>query len=1023
MSKSTKLRIFRTAVLSIVVLNFSFRFNAAGTPLQLVSSPDAALGAPAAAGGDSYVSVISPDGRFVLFSSTARNLLTVGTNAAIPAVIPTPLNVFLRDRTNGSTVLISINANGTGGGNADSLPMGVSTNGRYALFESSASNLVAGDTNNTKDVFVRDVISGVTTLASTSANGGFPNSASYSSAMTPDGRYVAFASAADNIVSGDTNTIADVFLRDLTTNLTTLVSVGALNRAGLSAEVSSDAPLLSADGRYVAFRSTAANLVPGIGTLGNIYLRDMISGTTVCASADALSVLQSASTATNAISFSHALSADGRYIAFEATPYSLASPSPNVILRYDVQSTQTDVIETNAAPAPGGMYQDAQNLAMTPDGRFVAYVANMFDVTGTTSAIRLWDAQTSSNVLMSADNTNGVLAGALSDSPAIDESGRFVAFLSSATDLVTNDLQGDFHLYLHDLQSGTTTLLDVNTNGMGSLLDPDITLALSADGRFASFDSPDGSLLPLYRNHAYDVFVRDLLSASTEFISTADPNLPCLTTAGRSSITMSSVSSDARWIVFASEADDLTGNDTNGMSDIYVRDLLSGTNWLISLNTNGVAGDGISTDPAISADGRFAAFTSLADDLVSGSTNKSQVFVSALPQGAPDLVSVNVAGTGPGNGDSFSPVLSSNGQFVLFHSRASNLAPGIGLGTENLFWRDLQNNSTFALSTNGVGSASMTPDGHLVAFVTGSILNNQTTLYLWDSQSASIVYSQVNARFGSASISPNGQRVAYETNAGALKQLVVLDRTLNTNWAIASYPPSTHSVMRFSADGRFLSYVGSPTPSSVTTQIYLYDFQTQSNILASQSYDGSGPANGNSDSADLSSDGRFVAYRSASDNLVPGDTNGLPDIFLYDQLSGTTTLLTASRSDAVSGDNRSLPPVFSGDGRTVVFVSWASNLIPGDFNNVSDVFALNLYGGGQITPFAVTVSPVDVAASESWLNWPAVAGKSYRVQFKASLKDPTWQNVDGPISILDGRAGFRIGSALTGSGFYRVLAY
>ena len=321
----------------------------------------------------------------------------------------------------------------------------------------------------------------------------------------------------------------------------------------------------------------------------------------------------------------------------------------------------------------------------------------------------------------------------------------------------------------------------------------------------------------------------------------------------------------------------------------------------------------------------------------------------------------------------------------------------------------------------------MTPDGHLVVFVTGSTLNKQAPLsdrlYIWDAQSASIVNSQSTAVFGSASISPNGQRVAYETNNGAGKQLLVLDRTLNTNWTIASYPPSTHSLMRFSADGRFLSYVGSTAPSPVTTQIYLYDFQTQSNILLSQSYDGSGAANGSSDSADISSDGRFVAYRSAADNLVPGDTNGLPDIFLYDQLSGTTTLLTASRSDAVSGDNRSLPPVFSGDGRTVVFVSWASDLIPGDFNNLSDVFALNLYEGGQLTPFAVTVLPVDVAASGSWLSWPAVAGKSYRVQFKASLEDPTWQNVDGPISVIDGRAGFRIGSATSGSGFYRVLAY
>src|SRR6185437_9671954 len=107
-------------------------------------------------GGDSYLPVVSHDGRYVLFGSTADNLVSSGTNRPSPALLPAPLNVYLRDRAQGATVLVSVNSDGTGGGNGDSLPVGISTNGRYALFESRASNLVPGDTNNVADVFLRD---------------------------------------------------------------------------------------------------------------------------------------------------------------------------------------------------------------------------------------------------------------------------------------------------------------------------------------------------------------------------------------------------------------------------------------------------------------------------------------------------------------------------------------------------------------------------------------------------------------------------------------------------------------------------------------------------------------------------------------------------------------------------------------------------------------------------------------------------------------------------------------------------
>ena len=148
--------------------------------------------------------IISPDGRYVLFASLANNLVPLATTSPLPVLFPLKLNVFLRDRTNQTTTLVSGNLAGTGGGNGDSLPTGLSSNGQYVLFESSAGDLVAGDTNNAADVFLRDLNAGTNLLVSVNTNGRTGNGASRGSVMTPDGRYVAFVSEASDLVAGDT---------------------------------------------------------------------------------------------------------------------------------------------------------------------------------------------------------------------------------------------------------------------------------------------------------------------------------------------------------------------------------------------------------------------------------------------------------------------------------------------------------------------------------------------------------------------------------------------------------------------------------------------------------------------------------------------------------------------------------------------------------------------------------------------------------------------------------------------------
>src|ERR1017187_1445107 len=152
---------------------------------QLVSTIGSSFPSKVGGSGDSGLAIISPSGRYVLFASMANNLtLTNNFNLAQPF----RFNVFLRDNLNQTTSLVSVNQNGVGG-NGDSFPTGISTNGQFALFESSASDLVTNDTNTASDIFVRDMVNGITTPVSVSTNGGSAIGSSRGSVLTPDGRY------------------------------------------------------------------------------------------------------------------------------------------------------------------------------------------------------------------------------------------------------------------------------------------------------------------------------------------------------------------------------------------------------------------------------------------------------------------------------------------------------------------------------------------------------------------------------------------------------------------------------------------------------------------------------------------------------------------------------------------------------------------------------------------------------------------------------------------------------------------
>ena len=201
--------------------------------------------------GDSRYPAISADGRYVAFESYASNLAGGDTNGKG--------DIFVHDRQTGETTRVSVTSNGEQG-NSTSYEASISADGRYVVFESSANNLVSGDTNGTTDVFVHDRQTGETTRVSVASDGGQGNGGSYSPSISADGYHAAFYSVASNLVGGDTNDMVDVFVHDRQTGEITRVSVASNGSEG---DGSSYRPSISAAGRYVAFESEASNLVSG----------------------------------------------------------------------------------------------------------------------------------------------------------------------------------------------------------------------------------------------------------------------------------------------------------------------------------------------------------------------------------------------------------------------------------------------------------------------------------------------------------------------------------------------------------------------------------------------------------------------------------------------------------------------------------------------------------------------------------------------------------------------------------------
>jgi len=327
--------------------------------------------------------------------------------------------------------------------------------------------------------------------------------------------------------------------------------------------------------------------------------------------------------------------------------------------------------------------------------------------------------------------------------PVLSANGRFVAFASNASDLVANDANGTGGAFVRDLKTGMTTrLLSVNSAGTDYEYSESFNPVLSANGRFVAFGSDNFTVFHDEEDDGapfqQDLFVSNLKTGITKLLSVNSAG----TATGNGSSFTPVLSANGRFTAFVSNANDLTENDANDTYDVFMRDLKTRTTKLLSVNSAGTAaGNGFSSTPALSADGRFVAFISYASDLVANDTNgKSDVFVRDFKTGTTKLVSINSTETDSGNDNSVYPALSisADGRFVAFHSDASDLVENDTNDTSDVFVRDLKAGTTKLLSVNGAGMA--TGNGQSI----NAVLSANGRFAAFDSYASDLVTNDTN---------------------------------------------------------------------------------------------------------------------------------------------------------------------------------------------------------------------------------------------------------------------------------------
>jgi len=883
----------------------------------------------------------------------------------------------------------------------------MSADGRFVTFASTSPNLVPGqsDGNNGADIFLWDRTTGETrlvshrsgsaTVASNGAAADYP-----APRISADGRWIAFCSSGTNLMAGEQTTrYTNVYLHDRLTDTTTLVSRSiASPLLGGNYDSCLENLALSSDGRYLTFNSEARDLVaPADPTWSHqVYLYDRETAQLTLVSHAAGNGAQRA----NDNSRTSSISADGRWIVYESAATDLVAGLTDGNNAYDVflfdRTTGLNVLVSHASgsltTAAGASFPE-----ISADGAWVVYSSISSNlVTGQTDGIFttdvfLWERTTGTTRLVSHTPGSTTTTGnGDSGGYAISSDGSWIAFDSSSTDLVAGATDGNdaFDLFLFERSTGTNTLVSHAAGSAATANGSSGVSVLSPDGGHLLFSSRATDLLPgmTDANGAPDLFTWNRATGSVTLVSHAQGSA---TTAGNEPTFTGALSGDGLFVAFSSSATNLAGaTDTNEGTDVFVHDLGSGANTALSYSPPVITASANGNVDYLhrlitSADGRFIVFQSAADDLVPGQVDANDggndTFLYDRETGLTTLVShsASSSSTTTGNDSSYEAVISRDGRFVAYSAWATDLVAGQTDVGKNVFLFDRLLGSTIVVS-HAVGSPTqgrycefvkISGDGRFVAFL------NDNYLFLFDREADTLTPIHPWVFVTAVELSTDGRYLAFTSNATNIvpgqsdsngsEDRFLYDRISGTTVLAsrsASSPTTAGNAQSFapgagslSADGRFVLIQSSATdlvPGQVDTNgqpdYFLFDRVTGAVSLVTHAF--SSPtttANAATYWGALSQDGRFVTFMTNATNLVPGQQNAAPGgVFLFDRLSGNVSLVShVAGSLTTSGGGRL--PAISGDGSRIVFVSPSTELIAGiqDSNSGEDVYLYDRSSG------------------------------------------------------------------------------
>ena len=570
--------------------------------------------------------------------------------------------------------------------------------GAFAAFTSADPLLVPDDVNGVADVFIVDTAGVRIERVSVTGTGAAADAASGSPAINRDGRFVAFTSSAENLVAAATDGFQQIYVRDRLTQATQLISC---NNVGAPANANCFAPAMAPSGRYITFNSPADNLVTGVPSgMSQVYLVDLGEGFANRAPV-AESAIVTQQTATPAVLALSAFDADGDPLQFSIEQL----PASGQLFAGDSTDGADLITIVPFQLSPGEdrvTYLPANDFKGNDTIRFI--VADAFEVSETaTVSVEVGDFERGiiQRISTAPDSQEATDDSAPDGTPRrvdIDADGSRIAFTSLAGNLDAADANEVADVFVRDRSVTRNALVSIDSDeNQGDHFDRSEDATMSPDGRIVAFVTL-ASFAADDGNSFKDVYMRDRESGTTSLLSRAISR-----TAGNGNSRSPSVDTGAESVAFSSAASNLTGTASD-WEQIYLWRRSDDSITLIS--SSGVdPADADCTNPMISSDGAAVVFATAATNLAAGPLGESNIYVYWTLTGDLDRVTLGRQGTVP-DGDSLTPAVSMSGRYVTYRSSATNLADGDTNGVSDIFVADLASGSVERVSLSADGTAA-----------------------------------------------------------------------------------------------------------------------------------------------------------------------------------------------------------------------------------------------------------------------------------------------------------------------------